>query len=113
LPCLRGACGAPVEIAAQHLDVEITDVAIQVELQAAGEAKMAGTLSVPRLGKVVLDHTREVSWETPSCLQGNPSIVVRKATARIAGRRVDLIETRRLEVVEADRYPIVIQDVGR
>lgn len=89
-------------------DVEITDVKIQIGLQAKGEEPMAQTLSVARLGTTVSDRTSEVLLETPRCLSGHPSIVIRKASATVLGQRVNLLQSRQLQVGQAERYPLVI-----
>lgn len=104
-----GGCAERFWLEWANSDVEITDVKIQIELQAKGEESVAQTLSVARLGTAVSDRTSEVLLEMPRCLSGHPSIVIRKASATVLGQRINLLQSRQLQISQVERYPLVIR----
>lgn len=105
-----GGCAERFWLEWANSDAEITNVEIQIELQAKGEEPMAQILSVAKLGTTVSNRASEVLLEMPRCLPGHPSIVIHKASATILGKRVNLLQNRQLQVGQAERYPLVIRD---
>ena len=103
-----GGCAERFWLEWENSEAEITGIEIQIELRAEGEENMAQTLSVARLGTTVSDRASEILLETPSCLSGHPNIIVRKASATVSGRSVNLIQSSQLRVGQVERYPLVI-----
>jgi hypothetical protein len=87
---------------------EITDIEILVELKSERDEPLSEVLRLARLGTTTLDRTSEASVETPRCLAGSPSIIVKKAAGTVSGVRINLLQSGRLRVGEVVRYPLSI-----
>lgn len=87
---------------------EITDIEILVELKSEKDESLSEVLRLARLGITTSDRTSEVVVETPHCLAGSPSIIVKQAAGTVSGVRINLLQSGRLRVGEVVRYPIII-----
>ncbi|WP_455231003.1 hypothetical protein [Geopseudomonas aromaticivorans] len=87
---------------------EITDIEILVELKSEKDESLSEVLRLARLGITTSDRTSEATVETPRCLAGSPSIIVKQASATVSSVRIHLLQSGRLRVGEVVRYPLNI-----
>ncbi|MBS1189002.1 MAG: hypothetical protein H6R10_794 [Rhodocyclaceae bacterium] len=103
-----GGCAERFWLEWENAAAKITDIEVQVELRSESDEALSQMLRVARLGTTTADRASEVLLETPRCLSGRPSIVVRQASATAGGRRIDLLQSGQLRAGQTKRYPVSI-----
>lgn len=87
---------------------EITDIEIFLELKSEKDESLSEVMHLPRLGITTSDRTSEATMETSRCLAGSTSIIVKQVKGTVSGKRINLLQSGRLRVVEVVHYPVVI-----
>lgn len=87
-------------------DIEISTIQIHLEWRSKGDDSLFDILKLDRLGTTAMDRTAEVVVETARCLSGSPRIVVRGASALMAGKPIDLLHKKQLRITSVEKYPV-------
>ena len=103
-----GGCGERFWLEWRDSSSEISNIEITVEVHSKEKESITETLRVDQLGIHTADNTTETTIETPRCLTGRPQIVVRAASASIAGEQIDLLKSKVLRIEKAKRIPLGI-----